>query len=178
MIRHHGTAGQASNGSCVSQLTIIKGLAKIQHADLVSACKRLIQILTFYAIMTKKSERPIAAQGAWGTVEYAVLLDNSCPAEEFVDGLEQTDQTKLANVFLLMAEKGRITNVQKFRQLSRPIWEFKIFGVRTPSFRDGFAWVITHGFYKSRGNRTPKPEIERARRIMSEDLQRKKGRLS
>lgn len=123
--------------------------------------------------MVAKPSRPVAERGDKRSVEYAVRTDETSPAKEFIDGLSLSDQAKLANLFRRTADLGEIVHREKFKQLRGEIWEFKAHQIRVLCFRDGNAWVLTHGFIKKRDNvRTS--EIDRADDIRDEDLARKR----
>jgi len=70
---------------------------------------------------------------------------------------------------MLLGDRGWINNDQKFKPLGTDkLFEIKDFQIRMPCFRDGDVMVITHGFLKKR-DAVPPEEIERAKRIRSED---------
>ena len=105
------------------------------------------------------------------TIAFAIRLDGSCPAREFLEGLSDSDESKVANLFRWMADHGEIKNGQKFKRLDGPIWEFKSHQIRIPCFQDGTIWVLTHGFRK-KSDQAPKSEVARAHDIHSEYLSR------
>lgn len=60
----------------------------------------------------------IAAKGNWGTVEWANDSQGSMPAQDFfLQGRDGKDKAKVIALFKLLAERGRISNREKFRQL-------------------------------------------------------------
>ncbi|MCZ6479261.1 MAG: hypothetical protein O6929_02470, partial [candidate division NC10 bacterium] len=87
----------------------------------------------------------IAAQGAWGKVEWAVDEKGNMPAREFYLGLTDRDKAKVNTLFGRLAEFGEIRNREKFKQLgakagqqAQGLWEFKSFQVRfIGDFRPG-----------------------------------------
>jgi Phage derived protein Gp49-like (DUF891) len=124
--------------------------------------------------MDEPPQRPIVANGRCFTVAYAVCNDGSSPAKEFVDGCDKRDRAKLAFLIQNRAELGlnEWRNREKFKPIGGPLFEFKSFQIRILCFRDGATWVLTHGFVKKKDD-IPPAEIERARRIMREDLARR-----
>jgi hypothetical protein len=125
--------------------------------------------------MAGRAETRLAENGDWGTVEYVVLRNGQCPAEEFVSALEVSDKAKLARLFQKMATVGRIANEEKFKKESGEIYGFKSFQIRIGCFRVGRAWLLTHGFRKKR-NHWPKSELERADAIRNEYCEDHPGR--
>lgn len=123
------------------------------------------------------SSRPLVISGVQRTIEYAACADASSPARDFVEALGASDLAKVLNLFQRLADHGRIENGQKFKRLDGPIWEFKSHQIRIPCFQDGSAWVLTHGFIK-KSDSAPRAEIDRAHRIRSEDLARKRPKVS
>lgn len=56
-------------------------------------------------------------KGSQRSVEYAVCLDGSMPAKEFMLGLDESNQRKLDTLFHRMAETGKIYNEEQFKHL-------------------------------------------------------------
>ena len=85
--------------------------------------------------------------------------------KQYIDHLNEKEESKLINLFEFMLSQGNIYNEEKFKQLSDDIFEFKsdshrilcfiIDGLRPKSF------VLTHGFKKEKG-KTPRKEIKKA----------------
>ena len=117
-------------------------------------------------------ERPIAYRGRMFTIAYAVERSGRSPGREFFDELPGQDQAKVMRLFALLAEQGKITNPEKFGDLGQGFREFKSFQIRMPCrFVAGGIVLVTHGFFK-KSDKTPKAEIDRARRIFNEDQDR------
>jgi phage-related protein len=117
-------------------------------------------------------ERPIAYRGRRFTIAYAVDNNGRSPGKDFFDALPLQDQAKLMHLFRLLGEQGTINNPEKFGNLKGGLYEFKSFQIRMPCrFLPNGVVLITHGFRKKR-DRTPKEEIDRAKRIFEEDQQR------
>jgi hypothetical protein len=117
----------------------------------------------------------LVATGDWGQVRYAVRQNGTCPAKDFIDQLSDTDSTKLAAMFDLMAAVGQIKNREKFKKVEGPIFEFKSFQIRIGCFQHGRVWFLTHGFQK-KANRWRRAELDRAETIRSEHLAREGAR--
>lgn len=113
--------------------------------------------------------RPIAYRGRMFTIAYAVERSGRSPGQEFFDGLSLQDRAKLMRLFALLADQGKITNPEKFGDLGEGFREFKSFQIRMPCrFVAGGMVLVTHGFVKKKA-KTPKAEIDRAKRIFHED---------
>jgi len=119
--------------------------------------------------MATRTEKRLVERGEWGTVEYVVLRNGQCPAQEFVNNLETPEKAKLARLFNRMAMFGRINNGEKFKKESENIYGFKSFQIRIGCFRLGRTWFLTHGFRKKQDH-WPKSELERANQIRNDYL--------
>jgi len=117
--------------------------------------------------MAGRSETRLVERGAWGAVEYVVLRNGDCPAEEFINSLELPDKAKLARLFRWMAMTGRIRNEEKFKKEQGDIFGFKSFQIRVGCFQVGQRWLLTHGFRKKK-NHWPDSELKRAESIRDE----------
>jgi len=113
----------------------------------------------------------VAVHGRKRTIQYAMCANGSMPAKEFVESLSQGEQTKLAVLFKRMADTGEIRNREQYKKVEGDIWEFKRHQVRVMCFQVRKRVILTHGFRK-KANRTPRSEIERAKRIRAEHLRR------
>jgi hypothetical protein len=130
-------------------------------------------------------ETRVAASGAWGVVEWAKDAAGKLPARDFYLSLSQGDRAKIDILFANLAENGRISNREKFRNLGekagqqgRALWEFKSFQIRfLGDFRKGYRFVVADGLYKRKDNLRP-ADIEIALRILSENDAREKQRES
>lgn len=120
-------------------------------------------------MVTRDEKRRLVERGTWGTVEYVVLRNGQCPAQEFVNGLEMSEKAKLARLFNKMAMFGRIGNFEKFKKESGEIFGFKSFQIRIGCFQMGRMWLLTHGFRKKR-DKWPKSELDRADEIRHDYL--------
>jgi hypothetical protein len=116
---------------------------------------------------------PVFYPGHARVIEAAVLLDGSMPAKDFIDSLSDGDQAKLYALFRLLGDTGWIRNQEKFKKVEgTEFFEFKSFQVRMPCFFMGDRRVVvTHGFRKKK-EKIPRGEIERAKRIREEHLNR------
>src|SRR5579864_8038163 len=90
----------------------------------------------------------IVARGAWGVVAYARRSNGRAPAEEFYIARLKADQAKLNALFQWIADKGTISNRQKFRQVEGEVFEFKSFQMRVSCYRTGHMWFLLHGFIR------------------------------
>ncbi len=116
----------------------------------------------------------IATRGSWGTVEWAVLAAGIVPqSRQFFLEQSESDKSKLLVLFQRLAEFGRISNPEKFKQLGekagahgRSLWEFKSFQLRfLGAFRPGCRFVIVHGVRKKQNDLRPS-DIEVAIQVL------------
>ena len=111
-----------------------------------------------------------AAQGAWGTVEWAWDHRGRLPAKEFVASLSPDDQAKLLALFKLLAEQGKIRNTEKFKRVEGTgLFEFKSFQLRLlGDFRPNRRFLVAHGLHKKK-DKLSRGDIDTAIRILSEN---------
>ena len=121
--------------------------------------------------MPNNADRAVVVTGATLTIEYAVGTNGSMPAKEFIDGLVESDQRKLAALLQTMADRGNVPNREQFKKVRGPIFEFKKHQTRVFCFRDGHTWFLTNGYKKKRDRLDPS-EVARAERVMGEHLAR------
>lgn len=108
------------------------------------------------------------ASGTWGDVCAIRSAAGSAPASEYRDSLDKRARAKFEAVIRMLAEKGRVTNDQKFRLLTHrdrpPVWEIKVHegpGHRFYCIQEGNCWLITHGGPKPTRNALYSMEIKR-----------------
>lgn len=102
---------------------------------------------------------------AWGT-------DDACDLQSFLSGLQangNSDATHLLNLIKTTAERGAPRNPKQCKLLEDQIFEFKApNGSRVLWFYFKGALVIcSHGFVKKK-QKTPRGEIDRAKRVRDE----------
>jgi len=75
-------------------------------------------------------------EGSYFTIQALALPDGSCPAGQFLDGLDASDRQKLDVLFEYLGNHGRLSNREKFKKVenSDGIWEFKSFQIRILCF--------------------------------------------
>lgn len=116
--------------------------------------------------------RCVAYVGKQFSVQYARCANGESPGFTFFESLSKSDQAKVT-VLLVYLGDGHTVNKQKFGNLNNKLFELKSFQIRMPYAystvpgENGII-LITHGFIKKQ-DKTPKAEIERARRIIEED---------
>ena len=109
--------------------------------------------------------------------------NGNMPARSYYRALPAKDQAKILPLFQLLANKGFIQNREKFKKLGKrakgegsELWEFKSFQHRfLGDFRPNGRFIIAHALQKKSDN-LPKPDIEKAVRILKENDQREKRR--
>ena len=109
-------------------------------------------------------------------IRFYTLPSGGCPVEDYLDCLDARARDKTLRSIMLLREYGALLREPDSKHL-----EYGIFELRTAVggyagrmlyfFRDGGTAVLTHGFAK-RGRKTPRREIERAKRYRSDDLGR------
>lgn len=133
--------------------------------------------------------RDIIATGRWGYVEYAIRLDESKEAKEFLRGLRthpsmrgkgEEVERRILVLCQMLANDGWIRDTSRFSGEDGEIHGLKYerFNklIRFACFRSGNRWVLTHGFFKpgaqkGKGRWRPQ-EITRAMQIMNEHQSR------
>jgi len=110
---------------------------------------------------------------AWGEIRYAVLSSGKMPSKDYLESLDWRERIKMESRLENMATNGTIKNNQKFRKLEDEIWEFKSDQHRMPCFQVSNCWILTHGFVK-KSDKTKRKEIDRAKKIMKEHMEREK----
>ena len=116
-----------------------------------------------------------------------VVLPPDCPAADaFLDGEPKKIRAKFAVLFQQMANFG--TEGMQPKRFKKEMGDFFAFRheinnllYRFPCFRDGTAWVITHGFIKpgARNGKLgewPPQQVARAESIRHSYLDRKKAK--
>jgi len=121
--------------------------------------------------MCREVDRPIVVRGTLRTIEYAVCANGTMPAGDFIQGLDESDQRKMATLFERMAGRGNVPNRQQFKLVRGKIFEFKKQQIRVFCFRKDDRWLLTNG-YKKKEKRLDQGKIGRAERIMCEHLER------
>ncbi|OFZ18847.1 MAG: hypothetical protein A2Z20_02470 [Bdellovibrionales bacterium RBG_16_40_8] len=102
--------------------------------------------------------------------------DGSIPAEEWLESQSPKMQQKLAALFAMLGDIGKIFNEQKFKHLSdtSQLFEFKADQGRVLCFFFiGKRVILTHGFLK-KSDKIPKGEIDRAENIKADFTARSK----
>ena len=116
-------------------------------------------------------------------MEWAVDSRGDLPARKVYLSLLDKNKAKVDALFRRLAESGPILNREKFRQLgekagtkARGLWEFKSFQIRfIGDFRPGGRFIIAHGLDNKKKDNLPKPDIEKAVRILEEHDSRERG---
>ena len=125
----------------------------------------------------------IAAEGSWGTVEWAVDSRGDLPARKVYLSLHDKHKVKIDALFRRLADFGPLSNREKFRQLgekagtkARGLWEFKSFQIRfIGDFKPGGRFIVAHGLDNKKKDNLPTPDIEKAVRILEEHDSRERG---
>ncbi len=122
--------------------------------------------------MSNNTDSSLVVRGTMRTIEYAVRLNGSMPAKEFIENdLSLIEQASLVALFRRMADHGSVPNREQFKHVENEIFEFKKHQIRVFCFRKGDRWLLTNGYRKKKDRLDPS-EVRRAKRIMKEHLQR------
>jgi hypothetical protein len=101
-------------------------------------------------------------------IEAVVRDDGSCPAKEFLDGLDAGKTAKMKALFTLFIERfPQPLSGEKFKKIegTEDLFEFKSFQIRIPCFFvSGGRILLTHGLIKQQDRLRPS-EIARANEI-------------
>ena len=121
------------------------------------------------------------------TIYFAEPAEGVKPAKEFWEKLDEPVRSKFEAIFKTLRRDGWIGGEDKLKKLEGDIWEFKVRGKKHYRLfagkRPEGKWYLTHGWEK-KSNKTPRREIERAKRIMrqvdkrlaKQDLRQSKGK--
>ena len=110
-----------------------------------------------------------AVHGAKVRIEAVVLDDGSCPAEEFLDQLSESETAKIQGLFdLFVRTFPENLSDQKFKRIvGTVLFEFKCFQIRMPCFFfPGGRVLLTYGLRKKTDNLRPR-DIRKAQDIKS-----------
>lgn len=108
-------------------------------------------------------------RGSKFSIELLLKVDGTSPVGDFLRSLSASDRKKVDSLFELMAEKGRISNDQKFKKLegSEKIFEFKSFQVRLLCFFAGSGRLIICRALMKKKDRHDKHDIRFAEECRS-----------
>jgi hypothetical protein len=124
--------------------------------------------------MIMDDDKILPTEGAWGTVDYAVRINGSRPAENDLEKLRKKDETnyrRLVTLLIRMAEVGKDNlSCDVFCKL-----EGKIYRLRRRPYCMGCFFLqknclITHVFPNKTGPRFISKEIKKASEIRAEYL--------
>lgn len=116
-------------------------------------------------------------------MEWAVDSRGDLPARKVYLSLHDKHKVKIDALFRRLADFGPLSNREKFRQLgekagtkARGLWEFKSFQIRfIGDFKPGGRFIVAHGLDNKKRDNLPKPDIEKAVRILEEHDSRERG---
>ena len=105
------------------------------------------------------------------------LPNGTYPAQEFIDSLDVKMQAKMLRTIMLLQENGTDLRMPYSEHLEEGIFELRAKVGSNISrvmyfFFDGSKAILTHGFIK-KTQKTPKSEIEKAKRYRADYLSRK-----
>lgn len=105
-------------------------------------------------------------------LEIVAASDDSgrSPVEEFLRGLAADRKKKavlarFTAAFRLLADEGRIHNVDVFKKISESLWEFRSGAARILGGRVGRCFLLTTAFWK-KSQKTPKNVMATAANIL------------
>lgn len=108
----------------------------------------------------------LAAGSGQGFSIYAIIVDDHCLVEEFIDNLNVHYQKQITNLLERIFTAGLPKGIEKFRNIDDGIYELKTrSGIRLLSFFAGpnlpRSIILTHGFHKP-NSRVLKREKQKA----------------
>lgn len=118
----------------------------------------------------EQKERPeyIAFEGEKFTIEWYFDTKRKSISLEYLESLDEEEQTKLFELMKLMGNAGIIKNKTKFRNEGDKIYAFKPQPHRFLCFFfEGQKIIVTNGFHK-KTDKLPKNEKERALRLKND----------
>jgi hypothetical protein len=104
-------------------------------------------------------------------IYFVTNSDGSCPVYEYLESLPDDVLVAFSSLTKILADNGRIQNIQQFRKIRDKIFEIKPKGYRFLGFFHKGAFVITNGFRKRGGGRSekfPTKEFDKAQRFFKE----------
>jgi hypothetical protein len=122
--------------------------------------------------LIKIPARKVVARGPRGEILCAVAKNGRMEAEEFLNSpqCKNAKPSLLALFQVIVNANPHDVEIGPKPLKGTKICEFKKGQVRLFCFRDGDAWVLTHGDLK-KSDQTPPAHIERAERIRREDME-------
>ena len=115
-------------------------------------------------------------------IDAIIKANGNCPSKEFYRDLDKKVKAKFIVIFDAIegSADGTLRDTGRLEKLhgkhTHNLWEMKVWfkGVwyRFLCYRDGRAWMLTHGFTKNT-NKTPPTEIKRGVEILKEYLKAK-----
>lgn len=118
--------------------------------------------------MADESDEEVVAYGI-KTVVHAHTATGRRPSKEDLDRLSEKERVRIQTLFDLLADTGRISNKQKFKQLDGTnLYEFIHRDIRFLCFWDSGGRVVLTNMFRKRGQKTPKREIDRGEEIRKE----------
>ncbi len=110
------------------------------------------------------------AKGRW-RVEFFMTAAGRCPVKEYIEKLSRWEAGRVAYALRLLRESGIELGAPHTRSLGGKLWELRVAGSlqhRVLYFAaPGRRLILLHAFCK-KTSRTPRAELETARRRMSE----------
>lgn len=115
-------------------------------------------------------------------IEYYVLPNGRQPAEEYIRSLDKGLRSKTFRTIRMLEQFGNLVGEPDSKHIEDGIFELRTtMGSNTSRvlyfFVAGDRAILTHGFVK-KTQRTPRREIERAKRYRKDYLERAEGGLS
>ena len=102
----------------------------------------------------------------------ALNVSGKCLVQNFINKLDESDKKKTLRLLTRTADNGLYINEEKFRKIKgEDLWEFKSDQVRIFCFFDkGRIIILSNGFVK-KSAKTPKNQIEKAKRLLTKYYQ-------
>lgn len=114
------------------------------------------------------TKRIIFYRGSHFTVECAISAKGASESNDFLLGLDKKLKAKITAIITRFADLGKIVNSEHFKKVEGDFWEFKHYQTRIIMYYCEQGHIaLTNGFIK-KTKKTPKSEIERAKRIKTE----------
>lgn len=114
----------------------------------------------------------IAYEGKIYTVEWYFNQKGKSPAQEYYEELPIERQKKLANLFKLLANIGKLYNEEKFRHEGDQIYVFKPSPDRFFCFFSEGSRIIVTNAYEKKSTKMPPGEKEKALKAKDDYIKR------
>lgn len=125
-------------------------------------------------MITSRALEAANEHGAYQHI-HGIVIDDSAPVHDFIDGLGDPDLTDFLSRFDKLEESGLLRERvwkqmgQWFKPLHHVnnVWQVSATSHRVLGFRSGEVLILTNGFYKT-GGETPRKQIKKSEQLQAQ----------